>query len=398
MPLELLTICHMHPSELIPRHGIFLQRQAAYLEANGVNSTFLVPRPRVPWPLANLVKSRDYSIENALLPTRFTVHEAPFFRLPGRWFNRFEGWFMAQSIFEPARTLHKQIQFDVIWACPAFPDAVAALELKRRLSLPLATLSIGSDVMVRPDSTPLRKQIQQVLGESDLCVGVSESICRRMKELAACDPIRIFLGRDNALFRPADDREVLRTKLNLPQDAIVATYVGLLATTKGMTELFKAAKTLLKHERFHLVCVGDGPCMRKLAELPRARVHLVGEQPPEQVPIYLQVADFFVFPSYSEGMPQAILEAMHCGLPIVATDVGGTPEAVTPEDNGLLVAPRRSDLLLAAMERMIGDAEFRARAGQRSQEIASERFDSEANALKLANALRNITSHKSSPR
>ena len=109
-------------------------------------------------------------------------------------------------------------------------------------------------------------------------------------------------------------------------------------------------------------------------------VVLPGRVAPEEVPRFLQAADFLVLPSYSEGMPQAVLEAMNCGLPVVATRVGGVPEAVIDGETGLLVEAKNVEQLRNAMERMITDEAFRLAAGQKGLARAREVFDSERNA------------------
>jgi glycosyltransferase involved in cell wall biosynthesis len=118
--------------------------------------------------------------------------------------------------------------------------------------------------------------------------------------------------------------------------------------------------------------------------------------PPEDVPHYLQGADFLVLPSHSEGMPQAILEAMDCGLPVVATRVGGVPEAVIDGQTGLLVESRNVEQLCSAIERMIVDAAFRAAAGQDGLSRARDVFDSDRNAKAFADALWSLASRANS--
>jgi glycosyltransferase involved in cell wall biosynthesis len=120
-------------------------------------------------------------------------------------------------------------------------------------------------------------------------------------------------------------------------------------------------------------------------------VTLPGRVAPEEVPQYLQAADFLVLPSYSEGMPQAILEAMNCGLAVVATRVGGIPEAVIDGETGLLVETRNVDRLREAMERMITDEALRLAAGQKGLARARAVFDSVRNARMLADALWSLT-------
>jgi glycosyltransferase involved in cell wall biosynthesis len=116
-------------------------------------------------------------------------------------------------------------------------------------------------------------------------------------------------------------------------------------------------------------------------------VVLPGRVAPDEVPHFLQAADFLVLPSYSEGMPQAVLEAMDCGLAVVATRVGGVPEAVLDGQTGLLVEAKNVEQLRDAMERMITDEAFRLTAGQKGLTRAREVFDSKRNASIFADAL-----------
>ena len=225
--------------------------------------------------------------------------------------------------------------------------------------------------------------------------GVSQSVCRRLAETGPCrrEPLCVYLGRDTKQFVPTENKDRVREQLGWARESIVAVYVGGLVETKGLKELVAAAEPLLGwYERFQLVCVGDGPARDRLAalrsHLPReGAVLLPGRVAPQEVPRFLQAADFLVLASYSEGMPQAILEAMDCGLPVVATRVGGVPEAVIDGETGLLVEAKDIDQLRDAMERMITDEAFRLTAGQKGQRRAHDVFDSEHNVRLLAEAL-----------
>ncbi|OHB54216.1 MAG: hypothetical protein A2173_02725 [Planctomycetes bacterium RBG_13_44_8b] len=116
-------------------------------------------------------------------------------------------------------------------------------------------------------------------------------------------------------------------------------------------------------------------------------VVLTGLVSPDEVPKYLQASDFMVFPSHSEGMPQSVLEAMNCGLPVVATRVGGIPEAVVDGRTGILIDAKNISQLQQAMEKMITDKEFRLSSGQNGLAYVHKVFDAEQNAEKLAEAL-----------
>jgi glycosyltransferase involved in cell wall biosynthesis len=98
---------------------------------------------------------------------------------------------------------------------------------------------------------------------------------------------------------------------------------------------------------------------------------------------FLRKADVFVYPSYHEGMPIAVLEAMACGLPVVATRVGGLPDLVTDGANGLLVEPGKPDQLATALQKIFLENGLRRPMQRKSREIAFERYDIEQRVAQL---------------
>jgi len=396
--LRILTISHMFPAASSERHGIFICREAQYLRRCGIECDFLVGRPWAPWPLYHLPRWRDYGPANPLIPPNgLQVRRVNYLRPPGFGFRRFEGKALAFSALSTAERWHRENPFDLVLGVSMLPDAEAAVAIGDRLGLPVASLAVGSDVMVYPDRMPvLWERLCRTLERVDLPVGVSESICRRLAETGACrrEPLCVYLSRDAEAFTPVVDQASVRKQLGWATDGIVAIYVGGLVESKGIHELVKASESLLgKHEDFRLVCVGDGPARDHLAQLAdrvgrQNAVHLLGRVGPGEIPRFLQAADFVVLPSYSEGLPQAVLEAMNCALPVVATNVGGIREAVVDGQTGLLVEARDAGAFRMAMERMITDTPFRLAAGQKGLEHARDRFDSERNAEVFADALR----------
>ena len=121
--------------------------------------------------------------------------------------------------------------------------------------------------------------------------------------------------------------------------------------------------------RLLAVLVGDGPAQEALARQATAlgvagQVCFTGRQPSSTVQTWMQAADVLVLPSRSEGRPNVVLEAQACGLPVVATRVGGTPELVKDGDSGLLVEPDDPEALARAVGRLAGDAALRQRLGR----------------------------------
>jgi len=395
--LRILAISHMFPTVGSGQYGAFVCREVLYLRQHGIECSFLVGRPWAPWPLHCVPRWRGHGPANPLAPPPgLQARQAAYFRPPGFAFRRFEGKSMARGLLPAARDWHREESFDLVLGVSLLPDTEAAVVIGRELGLPVAGMAVGSDVMVYPDRMPvLWRRLYETLDQVDLPVGVSRSICERLAETGKCrrEPLCVYLGRDTEQFAPADHRDQVRERLGWTKKSIVAVYVGGLVETKGMRELAAAAEPLLnKHDRFQLVCVGDGPSRDGLLAL-RGRIRrqgsvvLPGRVAPEEVPRFLQGADFLVLPSYSEGMPQAVLEAMNCGLPVVATRVGGVPEAVIDGETGLLVEAKNVEQLRDAMERMITDEPFRLAAGQKGLARAREVFDSERSARIFADAL-----------
>ena len=94
----------------------------------------------------------------------------------------------------------------------------------------------------------------------------------------------------------------------------------------------------------------------------------------DNIPEWLHATDLYVLPSYREGLPRTVLEAMAMGLPIVTTHAPGCREAVSHGENGLLVPVRDGQALAGAIEELVADEARRVRMGRRSRELAESRF------------------------
>ena len=151
-------------------------------------------------------------------------------------------------------------------------------------------------------------------------------------------------------------------------------------TVKNLGLLLEACALLVqRHVRFRCVLVGDGPCRTEL-EAARARLGLMeivempGAAEQSQVLEWWQHAIIGVLTSDSEGMPVSLMEAAACGVPAVATAVGGVPELVEDGVTGLLVPPRDAPALASALERLLVDRSLRTRLGRAARRRAEDKF------------------------
>ncbi len=187
-------------------------------------------------------------------------------------------------------------------------------------------------------------------------------------------------GIDTARFHPGDKAEARRA-LGLDPEARHIGIVATLRSWKGHLFLLDAFAQL-KRPNLHLLIVGEGPMRGPIEEKItalgiRERVTLTGQRSdPEH---WLQAMDVFCLPSYAnEGVPQAILQAMLCGLPIVTTPVGAILEAVQDNESALIVPPKDPESLAAAIARLLDDDTLAAKLGAEARRVASADFSREA--------------------
>jgi glycosyltransferase involved in cell wall biosynthesis len=201
-------------------------------------------------------------------------------------------------------------------------------------------------------------------------------------------------GIDPSRFRPGDKAEA-RRMLGLEP---TARYVGVVATLrswKGHLYLVEAfARLAAADATLRLVVIGEGPMRpaieQKVAELKlAAKVTLAGRQ--DAVEPWFQALDVFCLPSYAnEGVPQAVVQAMLCGLPVVTTPVGGIVEAVMDHETALLVAPRDPGGLAAAIRKLLDDPAFAERMGRAARAVAEVRFSRDAMIERMETVFRGV--------
>ncbi len=215
-----------------------------------------------------------------------------------------------------------------------------------------------------------------VLANSD---GVAVSL--REEERVPADKIIVVHNfADRAVFAPeaAAEGATLRARLGVPHDALVIGTVANLRPVKDQATLLRAVAGLpAAAPRVHVVLIGEGPSRGDLEALSRElgiadRVHLVGAI--MDASRYHHAFDVSVLSSVSEGFPNTLVEAMAASRPVVATRVGGVPDAVADGETGYLVPAGDHAAFAARLGRLLTDPELRARMGRAGYEIATRQF------------------------
>jgi glycosyltransferase involved in cell wall biosynthesis len=244
---------------------------------------------------------------------------------------------------------------DVVLGSWAYPDGFAAVVLAEMMGVPAVVKLHGSDVNVLTRLPGPRRGIAWALRRAERVVAVSEPLRRAAIGLGAA-PERVDVvsnGIDRARFRPQDRAEARRT-LGLATDREVVLYIGNVERHKGSLDLVRAFAMLKgRRENASFVVVGNGAAMdecRALASELGVDVLFAGAKPHGEIPRWMAACDVFVLPSWNEGMPNVVLEALACGRRVVATRVGGTPDVVTSDTLGVLVPPKDPEALAVAIE------------------------------------------------
>ena len=191
------------------------------------------------------------------------------------------------------------------------------------------------------------------------------------------DPVPVGNGRDPAIFHPdSASRAALRHELGTHEDRVVITAVSRLVRHKGFPELLAAMRDVdadlwVVGERLASDHGEDMEPYFAAANL-GSRLRRLGYR--TDVPAILAASDVFVLASHFEGLPMSVIEAMLCGLPVVATNIRGPREQVVDGVTGLLVAPGSVEPLAAALGRLAGERTIRQRMGAAGRRRALDLF------------------------
>ncbi|HVB56832.1 MAG TPA: glycosyltransferase [Candidatus Acidoferrales bacterium] len=264
-----------------------------------------------------------------------------------------------------------------------YPAGFGAVAAAADLKIPVIVGVLGSDL--RNVSKFMRMVASRTMRRASFVVTVSDELRKCAIELGIPPgKIRtIHNGCDSSIFKLAD-RAAARAELNIDSGVELVVFAGRLVPTKGLRELLQAVSILVpSRPRLRMVCIGDGVMekeLRQLASRPDLKDHVefVGNRNPDEVARWLAASNVFCLPSYSEGCPNVVIEALACGRPVVASDVGGIPELMDSRC-GILVPPRNTrqlaDALAKALDSPWNQEEIAGSSSRSWQDMAREAFD-----------------------
>jgi teichuronic acid biosynthesis glycosyltransferase TuaC len=343
-PLKILSLTSLFPSHLNPVRGVFIKERVRHV-AKHHQLQVVAPVPYFP-PVRLYQRWHQYArIRSRERIAGLDVHH-PRYLITPRIGMVFYGLLYFLSLYPFLKRLSREFAFDLIDAHYLYPDGFAAVLLARALRRPVVLSARGTDVNLFMKLPLIRIWILHALRHCDRIIAVSGALREAMMQ-AGIDGKKIDVipnGVDADSF-PAIPKDQAREELGLPREGVLLLSVGSLRRSKNFEHLLQALvdiRSSAGDRDVRLVIVGYGHHRGRLEkEIDRLHlgpyVILAGRVPHSHMYKWYHACDLFCLASSSEGWPNVIFEALACGLPVVATPVGGVPEILVSPNYGLLL-------------------------------------------------------------
>jgi glycosyltransferase involved in cell wall biosynthesis len=348
----------------------FVHRQVCELRSQGVDVRVICPVPRIRRGtlFTNLVDTARRGIVTSEIDGVLVTH-VPYWNVPHRVSAGVVAISLRRALRRFMAQLRAEFQYDIVHANHLFPIGYSAQQVANELSVPVVIGARGSDVHTNPRlNRTVARLTRKAIREGNV-YAVSRGLASLVQELGPARAVPVvYNGVDTTVFHPLPQKDLLRERLGLPTQGVGIAIVSRLVREKGLFELLQAfASVRTACPTAWLAIIGDGPAepaIRTMVAQERLEtaVFLSGRRPHTEVVEWLNAADVFTLPSYNEGLPNVVLEAMACGLPVIATDVGGVSEVVTHGVTGLLIPKGQVTPLAHAITQLL-DEDSRYRMG-----------------------------------
>ncbi|MFN7983322.1 MAG: glycosyltransferase [Vicinamibacterales bacterium] len=284
----------------------------------------------------------------------------PRFYFPPKWGSHLYGhWFEWSTRAVVAREVATW-RPDVLLTSWAHPDGWATAKLAKRFGLPVVLKVLGSDVLVQATGKR-RAYVSESVKAMTAVAAVSADLARHVVELGA-DPARVHVVPEGLSFEEFSpgDQQAARAQLGITGQEPMILFVGSVIAAKGVFDLVDACARLRDRQvRFQCCIVGKGGDLERVRQTIETlglgrHVTCAGLRPHAELAQWFRASDVVALPSYTEGIPNVLREAIACGRPFVSTRVGGIPEIADPSLSRLTNAGD-VDGLAAHLESILND-------------------------------------------
>lgn len=350
----------MFPNNMNSQSGIFVFEQLKEINKTDNYEIFVIsPVPYVPRILRYKKKWDNYfRINNEDEYKNIKIIYPRYFSVPGANFLFIRSLTMYFSVLKVLKKIVDKEEEFLIHSHTILPDGFISALLKKYFSKLKTICTIhGSDINVYPKRNKIISLFTKWgLKKNDKIITVSDKLKQKVNQLlnSSLENIEVITnGIDPKIFNNKNTKSVE----NKNEFQYSLLFVGNLLEAKGVIELIESFKKLVNiYDGIGLYIVGDGPQRDKITQLVKKykiqdKVILTGRIKHEKVSYYMNICDIFILPSYREGMPTVMFEALACSKPVIITRVGGVEEIISHKENGYLINSKsRKDIVNAVRE------------------------------------------------
>jgi teichuronic acid biosynthesis glycosyltransferase TuaC len=398
--MKILVISYMFPCKRHPTSAIFFANLLKELSPKVDDLLVVTPRPYIPKFLARIRKrwSRWYMDPMTSKQDGLEIIRPYVLTLRGVSFLGINGILWQYSLVNFIKNLIKKRKFDIVLGHNLLPDGIAAGRLAKIFKLLSVTWCIGTDINDFAEYSFMNHYLtKKCLEESHLVLTTSNALENKINRFSnkSINVRAFYRGINISNFQNLPAKESLMRDLQLNFQRRYILFVGRLIYDKGIYELAKAFNIIAsKYSDIHLIMIGEEiekeDFVKKLEAGVSDRVHFKGIIPYREVAHYMKIAELLVLPTWAEGLPNVVMEAMAVGLPVVATDVGGIPEVLENEVTGLSIPAKNAEKLAGAIVRMIEDKNLKETCIRNAKELIHNKFDVKRNVLQLVHLLESL--------
>ena len=323
---KVLVISNMYPTQAHISYGIFVKNQVEQLEAQGIETLLAVNADPAKGKLNVLKKYASWMLGAVSLAKK-----------------------------------HKR-DLSMTHAHYVFPSGLISLYLKKRFNIPYVVTAHGGDInKMAKKNEQIRKMSSSILQNASHVIAVGEELAATIERDFGVtkDKLSVMsMGIDRTIFKQPEDKQQVQQSLGMDPSKKNFLFVGNVIQEKGVEELVVAFNDIAKNDSSTaLYIVGstkDQGFFEKIKPLIQNNksITFVNPMPQPELVRYFQAADVFVLPSYIEGLGLVALEAMACGTPVIASNVGGL-HYMLKDGAGQLVEPKNSADLTSAFQKAL---------------------------------------------
>lgn len=377
--MKILMVVPFYPRQSHPYAGIFLHTQVKNItKLGGVDIDIVFFKQYVPKFIARLKpKWREIeSIPSDYIFDGVSVKTYNVISLP----KNTSHWIACIYMRRIIRSIIEKGGHQIVHAHFAYPYGLAAALAGKQCRVPVILTCHGSDINTLPKKAfDAKLGVRLALTTADRVIAVSHALSKAAISIAHRPIDVVYNGVDPSNFTGTERLERI-------------IYVGNLIKTKGVRDLIAAFK---KSRATNLVLIGDGEEREFIEDqaklLPSSKsITLLGKLDNVAVRKEIAMSQILVLPSYSEGLPTVVMEAMMEGVPVIATNVGGTPEIALHNKNAILIMPGEIEELTMAIDELLSDTGLRKRFADKSLRFAQKHLNSRSAAQSILDIYRGV--------